>query len=273
MKIEQIIKEKFISLTKSEKNIANYILESPNHIIYGTMNEIKGAIQVGDATIVRFCQKLGYSGFSDFKIEMAKEDYSQKESLANDNQLFFDQAENKIIDCIQRTKRKMDIKSLKESSELLSNATAIYIFGVGLSGNTAQDLEAMFLRIGIQSKAISDNHFQMQTAALLKETDLVIGISLSGKTQDLFEALGVAKEHNAKIISITNTLVSPVAQISDIVLQTVSEEFFNGASLSGKVSQLYVCDLLVRYHEKLFEKEALSSREEIIKAVMNKSLD
>ncbi|OAZ17121.1 RpiR family transcriptional regulator [Lactococcus lactis RTB018] len=273
MKIEQVIEEKYKTLTKSEKKIANYVLESPNHIIYGTMNDIKSEIHVGDATIIRFCQKLGFSGFSDLKIEIAKEDYSQKESQAKDSELFFDEKERKIVNSLETTKRKLSIELLERSSALLSNASAIYIFGVGLSGITAKDLEAMFLRIGIQAKAISDNHFQAQTAAILKNTDLVIGISLSGRTLDLYESLKIAKGHTAKILSITSNLVSPIAQLSDIVLQTTAEEFFDGGSLSGKISQLYICELLVRHHEKIFENEALKSREEIIRAVISKSID
>ena len=168
MKIETVIKEKYELLTKSEKKIANYVLASKERIVYGTMNDIKKAIKVGDATIVRFCQKLGYTGFSDLKIEVAKESYSQ-------------------------TKSKLDLEQFEKSSILISEASAIYIFGVGLSGNTAKDLEAMFLRIGVPVKAISDSHFQLQTAALLKKTDLIIGISLSGKTLELFESIKIAK--------------------------------------------------------------------------------
>ena len=52
-----------------------------------------------------------------------------------------------------------------------------------------------------------------------------------------------------------------------------AEEFFDGGSLSGKISQLYICELLVRHHEKIFENEALKSREEIIRAVISKSID
>ena len=57
------------------------------------------------------------------------------------------------------------------------------------------------------------------------------------------------------------------------MLQTTAEEFFDGGSLSGKISQLYICELLVRHHEKIFENEALKSREEILRAVISKSID
>ena len=273
MKIETVIKEKYELLTKSEKKIANYVLASKERIVYGTMNDIKKAIKVGDATIVRFCQKLGYSGFSDLKIEVAKESYSQKSSNRTDLSLFFDENENNIIEILHETKSKLDLEQFEKSSKLISEASAIYIFGVGLSGNTAKDLEAMFLRIGVPVKAISDSHFQLQTAALLKKTDLIIGISLSGKTLELFESIKIAKEQKAQIITITSSDYSPLAQLSDINLQTVNEEFFDGGSLTGKISQLYICEILVKNHERLYKDKAIQSREAIIRAVMDKTVE
>lgn len=241
MKIETVIKEKYELLTKSEKKIANYVLASKERIVYGTMNDIKKAIKVGDATIVRFCQKLGYSGFSDLKIEVAKESYSQKSSNRTDLSLFFDENENSIIEILHETKSKLDLEQFEKSSKLISEASAIYIFGVGLSGNTAKDLEAMFLRIGVPVKAISDSHFQLQTADLLKKTDLIIGISLSGKTLELFESIKIAKEQKAQIITITSSDYSPLAQLSDINLQTVNEEFLMEAhSLEKSHNYIFV---------------------------------
>lgn len=49
-----------------------------------------------------------------------------------------------------------------------------HIFGVGSSGNTSLDLENMFLRVGVQAKAVLDPHFQAQVASLLTVNDLVI---------------------------------------------------------------------------------------------------
>lgn len=88
MQVKQIIKEKYDLLTKSEKKVANIILSSPDQVAHGTMNDIKGLAKVGDATIIRFCQKLGYSGFSDLKIDVAKEDYFEQENSVSINSFF-----------------------------------------------------------------------------------------------------------------------------------------------------------------------------------------
>lgn len=269
MKILQLIKDNYNTLTKAEKKIANFVLTSPDRIVYGTMNDIKKAVHVGDATIIRFCHKLGYSGYSDLKIEIAKEDYSESEI---NNNIFFEESEQKLFQTLQNTKNNLTNDLLEKASLLISNASSIHILGVGLSGNTAQDLEAMFLRIGVQAKTITDTHFQLQTAAILKSTDLIIVISLSGKTKDLLDSIKVAKEHKSNVIAITN-FFSPIAQLSDLVLQTTAEEFFNGGSLSGKIAQLYICELLVKYYEKQHEHQSLINRESIIRAVMNKSIE
>lgn len=270
MKIQDLIKDRYKTLTKSEKKIANHVLLHPNDIVYGTMNDIKSHIYVGDATIIRFCQKLGLSGFSDLKIEIAKDEYLENEIKED---IYFDKKEKQIIDMLHTTKSKVDQNLLEKSSQIIYNSSCIYIFGVGLSGNTAHDLEAMFLRIGVQAKAITDTHFQLQHASLLNATDTVIAISLSGKTKDLYESVKVAKEHRARIIALTNYLLSPIAQISDITLQTIAEEFFNGGSLSGKISQLFICDLIVKTYEKHHEKSSLVSRESIVRTIMNRSIE
>lgn len=272
MEINQLITEKYGSLTKSEKKVANYIFSSSDKIIHNTMNDIKKVTKVGDATIIRFCQKLGFSGFSDLKIEIGKELYYSKE-LKNTQDISWNEIEKNIVDTIRATKTKIDDQILKEAVNLISTTSSIYIFGVGTSGNTAKDLEAMFLRIGVKTRAIVDSHFQLQAASLLNKKDLVIGISLSGKTKDTFDSLKIAKDHQANIMVLTNYLLSPIAKLSTVVLQTTTDEFFDGGSLSGKISQLYVCELLVKSYEKEHEETSLYNRESVIRAVINKKIE
>lgn len=60
-------------LTKSENKLANYIASHTEHVIYDTIKSLGTATNTGDATIVRLCKKLGYSGFSDLKIALAQD--------------------------------------------------------------------------------------------------------------------------------------------------------------------------------------------------------
>ncbi|OJG80016.1 Sialic acid utilization regulator, RpiR family protein [Enterococcus ratti] len=267
-----LIKEHYPLLTRSEKKVADFILHSGKTVIYSTMSDIKEKTKVGDATIIRFCQKLGFSGFSDLKIEIAKEDFSQKQEHPSSGK-YYEEIAKSLIEALHSTVRLLNEEKLDQALQLINRMKNIYIFGVGSSGNTCLDLESMFLRVGLQAKAILDPHFQAQVASLLKEDDLVIAFSLSGKTKDTYDSVNIAKHNGAKILAITNYIHSPIGQASDIVLQTAIEEFLNGGSLAGKISQLYICDLLVQGYEHKNNVNAVELREKVLRSIIDKSID
>lgn len=272
MNFIQLIQARYDSLTKSEKKVADYITSAGEKIIYSTMSDIKNNTKVGDATIIRFCQKLGFSGFSDLKIAIAKEDFSKKKELPP-RKNYFDEISDSLEDALEETNKLIREESVAKTIQLVTKARHIYLFGVGSSGLTCHDLEAMFLRVGVHAKAVTDPHFQAQIASLLSEEDLVIAFSLSGKTKDTFDSLAIAKQNQAKIIAITNYLLSPIATLADVVLQTAIEEFLNGGSLAGKISQLYLCDVLVQGYELEHNINSVELREKVLRSILDKSLD
>lgn len=272
MTITYKIQESYSSLTKSEKKVADYILSSGEKIVYSTMSEIKSATNVGDGTIIRFCQKLGFSGFSDLKIEIAKEDFSKQQEVSEIADVFAKTAQ-KVNESLKTTNHLLDSGKLDQAIQAITEAERIYMFGVGSSGNTGKDLEAMFLRVGVHSCTIIDPHFQAQIASLLTEKDLVIGFSLSGKTKDTYNSLKIAKQNQAKVVAVTNYLSSPIAELADIVLQTAVQEFLDGASLAGKISQLYLCDLLVQGYEVKNNIDSVELRAKVLRSILDKSID
>lgn len=131
----------------------------------------------------------------------------------------------------------------------------------------------MFLRVGIHASYSTDPHFQAQTLSLLGPEDLVIGFSLSGRAKDTYDSLQIAKDNQTKIIAITNFISSPIAQLGDIVLQTANEEFFDGGSLAGKVSQLYICEVIVRGYEIKHKIRSVELREKVLRSIIDKIID
>lgn len=118
------------------------------------------------------------------------------------------------------------------------------------------------MRGGLRVKAITDPHYQVMNASLFTKEDVVIGLSLTGKTQDVYDALTVAKKNGCKIIAVSNYVLSPIAQLGDVILQTAIEEYLlNGGSLTGKVSQIFTIDLLITYYEKTYGINEMQMRE------------
>ncbi|GEL15852.1 MurR/RpiR family transcriptional regulator [Pediococcus cellicola] len=267
------IKIRYEDLTKSEKKVADYILSSGEKIINQTLTDIKKSTGVGDATIIRFCQKLDYQGFSDLKIAIAKVAF-EKGSDEEAPDSYTALVGSRLINAIKSTIQLINTKELNKGIELIRNSKRIFIFGVGASGVTAVDMASRFLREGIQAEAITDSHYQAQNASLMTSEDLIIAFSLSGRTKDTFDSCRIAKANGAKIIVITNHLLSPIAKKGDAVLQTTVEELLmNGGSLSGKISQLCICDLLITGYTITYHINSLKIREQVLRSVIDKEID
>jgi len=271
MRYDHLIQNYYPTLTRSEKKVADYVLKVGSQLMYATMSDIKAATKVGDATIIRFCQKLGYSGFSDFKIEIAKEDFTQQEQTRPAD--YYDDISQHLQEALTATARLIDPEKLAQAVDLLSQAKNIYIFGVGGSAQTGTSFAAILLRVGVQATPVGDPHIQAQLASLLGPTDLVIGLSLSGRTKDTTDSLKIAKDNGAKVLAITNNLNSPVAQLGDVILQTAIEEFLNGGSVAGRISQLYICDVLTQGYENRNKVDAVALREKVLRSIIDKRID
>lgn len=270
MNFMQILSNNRNKLTKSEKRLAEYILAHSEQVIYSTMKSLGKNAGTGDATIVRLCKKLGFSGFSQLKIALAQE--SMVPQKKENETSYYGASADMLINSIRKTEQLINPKSLDKAVDLLLNAQRVYLFGVGHSGESAKDYEKTWLRIGLIAQAETDPHIQVQVSTLLSDKDVVIGLSLSGHTRDTYDSLELAKESGAKIITISNDLNSPISQLGDARLQTAVGEFMNIGSVAGQISQLYLCDVLARGYEKKTDRDTNKMKEKALRAVIKKSI-
>lgn len=262
----------YSDLTKSERKMADYILEKRNEVANKTMNEITTEIKVGDATVIRFCKKLGYNGFSDLKIDIAKEDFSAQYTN-NGNGSFFDKIAQNVMAVLNETNQLIDTNEVEQAIQSIAGALNINIFGVGSSGQVGANLEKMLLRVGLRAKAYVDPHFQSQVASIMSDQDVVVVLSISGRTKDILDSVRLAKQNGAQVIAISNPTMSPLAELTDILLQTPVNELINGGSIEGKMAQLYMCEVIVRGYELLHKEEVLDIRENITRSIVGKMVE
>lgn len=271
MNFFQLLNDNKNKLTKTEEKLAQYIASHSEEVIYSTMKSLRENAGTGDATIVRLCKKLGFSGFAQLKIALAQESMIPPQSQKADD-TFYENSANTLVNSIRKTEQLINPSSLNKAIGLLLEANRVYIFGVGHSGESAKDYEKTWLRIGLIAHAETDPHLQVQIAPLLSEHDVVIGMSLSGHTRDTYDSLKLAKQNGAKIITISNDLNSPISQLGDVKLQTAVGEFMNIGSVAGPVSQLYLGDCLARGYEEQTSIDTNKLKEETLKAVIKKSI-
>ncbi|GGF22890.1 hypothetical protein GCM10010954_22110 [Halobacillus andaensis] len=139
-----------------------------------------------------------------------------------------------------------DNDELNKAVEVIAEASFIEFYGSGGSGTVALDAHHKLLKLGIKSFAYNDSTLQAMSASVLSEKDVVIGISHTGATKEVLNALKLAKDAGATVICITNSSKSPITKISDIVLQTASKEtLFRTDAISSRIAQLTIIDILV----------------------------
>ncbi len=237
------------TMGKSEKKIADWVLLHPNEILPISISELAEKSNSSEATIVRFSRRLGFSGFQDFKISFA--DYSVNEPvnphISKDDSCIevFSKVANDICISLEKTKNSIDKDALEAASDAITSARKVVIFGLGNSASTAMDAAHKFIRTGINAVAYSDNHMQAIAASHLTNGDVAIGISHSGSSIDVVDALRIAKENGATTISISGLNKSPITKVSDINLITVADETkYSILALNSRIVQLAIIDTL-----------------------------
>ncbi len=274
-KISLNIKLLYNEMGKAEKQIADWINDNPGKIISLSIVELAELCKCSEATIVRFSKRLGLSGYQELKISLAAENGGSHISthITSDDNAYqiYEKVCNDIYLSLEKTKKSLKKDSIELAAEKICGANKVIIFGLGNSASVATDASHKFLRAGINAVSYSDNHMQVIAASHLTSNDVVIGISHSGSSKDIVDALKTAKEHGASTIAITNTGKSPILKQSDIVLATSSDETqYNILALNSRIAQLAIIDSLYFYIVFKRSPETLDSIKETEHSLLSK---
>jgi DNA-binding MurR/RpiR family transcriptional regulator len=237
--------EKF---TSSESELAKFIIENPDEISQLSINQIAKKIHISPATITRFCQKISFSGFNEFKHELKRYiDLRNKPTAASDIKEidYFSNLYQNHLEIIETTFRKMTYFDIQQAVSLLTDAKKVHVYGIGNSGIAAQEFKWKFFRIGIQVESITDPHQAVMDAALSTGSSLVIGISVSGKTKEVIDAIKIAKRQGASVLAITSDKTSELSQLADLSLLVMSKSSMHmGQNISPTLPLFLLFDLL-----------------------------
>jgi RpiR family transcriptional regulator, carbohydrate utilization regulator len=245
------IRSHYSQFSEKEKMIADFIIANPEKIIHSTISGVAENLGIADATVFRFCKRLGFKGYQAMKISLASDIVSPIKDI---HETIHEQDSEGVI--AQKVFRS-NIRTLEDSLRILKEETfreavqamlvarRIEFYGTGGSGFIAMDAHHKFLRTGMTSNAYNDSHMQLISASQLTEEDVIVFISHSGANKDLLEVLEVAKKNRVSTIGITHFAKSPLSSRVDIPLFTVSQETeYRGEALASRISQLSIVDAL-----------------------------
>jgi RpiR family carbohydrate utilization transcriptional regulator len=192
------------SLFDAEKKVADYLMNHQEKAIEMSVSELAAACEASQATIVRFCKKIGCNGYHHLKIKMAKEmreqddhEFSNEISIDNIEQSLKNIMASKMEE-LKETLSSIDGKMLREIIDLILNANVVEFTAMGNTIPVALDGSYKFNQLGIPAVSSTIWETQEAYARTMRKGDVMIAISASGASRHLLNMANIAKEYATK---------------------------------------------------------------------------
>lgn len=225
----QVIKDEYENIFAAEKKVADYVLKHPGRTVELNVSELAKASGVSDATVVRMCHHIGYTGYYQFRItlsrDLGKQQYSSmvlKEEGDAVEKVF-----GRYAEAMYAIGKRIDANVMIASANLVKNCAHAHIVAVGNSSPLAQYMGFRLGRLGVRCTYNVASEYFLNHVNLAEEHDIVIAISQSGMSKQVIKAVELGKEKGLKSIAITAYARSPLSYIADYVLLSAgtAEEF------------------------------------------------
>ena len=247
------IRSNYHEMGRGERKIADLITSDPHAVLPLTINQFSEKVGCGAATVVRFSKRLGFASYQELKIAIAQEITTLSDDwdlISSDDSCYFmfTKRLRDIQTALQKNRLVLSPSAMDTAAKKIMNAKRIVIFGLGNSAAIAHDAQHKFLRVGLNAAACSDNHLQSIIASHLDAECVAIGVSHSGRSVDIVQALNLSRMNGATTICVTNQDTSPITKVSDICLFTKSEETQHSIlAMSSRIAQLTIFDAIYTY--------------------------
>ena len=257
--LEQI-SAKFQALTPRQRKLAEYLYHNLNEAILLNSTQIATKANVSQATVTRFITGLGFSGFSEFKHVTAQkilEDFStpkrlveSAEALEGKTSLFTDILRGDIENIGTLSSQIRD-ETFEEAVNRLCSARTLYVLGLrssyALAFYLAFDLRFFLSSVRLIELGVGDIPEQLRD---IGSSDVLVAISFKRYTREVVRITQKVKKKGTFILAITNSELSPIAQLSDMALiaDTKIPAYFE--SFTAPMSLLNALITAIAYREK-----------------------
>ncbi len=223
------IRQEQNTFSAAQKLVAAYVLENHRRIPFLSITELSQRIGVSDNTVVKFCNRIGYTRFSEFKKEFAEHACSElvvfnkmsasAEIIGSDS--VFEAEMNDSFALIQTALTdSMNQKNLEPLAEMMNKARAIYITGGRASGKLGEFLAIHLRYLGFKVYDISDSVGDyLDKISMIGPEDLVIAFSFARYTGQVVDALNLLHEDGVPIVLFTDYGISPARPFASLVFQ------------------------------------------------------
>lgn len=199
---------------------------------------------VSEASLSRFAQKCGFRGYREFIYEY-KQNFVIKQEVITQNV-------SKVLttyqELLNKTYSLIDENQIKRVIDYFNSSNKVFVCGKGSSGLAANEMELRFMRIGVNIDSITDTDQMKMRAVFHTANSLIIGLSISGETEEVLYFLKEAHKKNAKTVLITSQNRTELKDFCDEIVLVPSLKHLNyGNVISPQFPLSVMVDLLYSF--------------------------
>lgn len=265
----EVVKEKYDDIFSAEKKVADFVLSNPQKVVDSNVSELAKQSGVSDATVVRMCHHIGYSGYYQFRITLARDlgkkqygDMVIPKSKDAVEKVFHGYAENMLA-----IGKHIDTENMWNCVNLIKTCKTAHIIAIGNTNVLAQYMGFRLGRLGIRCTYGFSAEYFMNHVNLAGPDDILIAISKSGTSKPVILGMELGKEKGLKMIAITSHIQSPVSELADYVLLSSGKaDPFNYYKEYAHLNVMAVVDALLNFitNEELIKTKQADKPEMIL---------
>jgi DNA-binding MurR/RpiR family transcriptional regulator len=239
--LRTVIAQRAEQLPKRLMQIAGYALENPDEIAFGTVASIAANAEVQPSALVRFSRALGYQGFTDlqdvFRSRLRDRVLNYDERLAqmrdhgiatSKSGLVLDGFLEASERSIAKFREKVDHEAIDRAVGILAAADTIYLIGLRRSFPITSYMSYAMGKLGVRNILVDAvAGMGAEQASFVSRKDAALAISFAPYASETVALTGSVKSRGAKIVTITDSVFSPIAPPADVLIE-VSEANFEG---------------------------------------------
>lgn len=254
--IGPLIELNYGNFTPTEKGIADFFLQN-REVMDFSAKSIAKRLFTSEATLSRFAQKCGFDGYRQFVYSYREGLQMEKDILLGGETRHIPETYRELLD---KSYSLVDENQIKRVSKLIAEKRRVFVYGKGSSGIAAEELKMRLMRLGVDIESVTDSHIMTMSSAVINQDSLAIGITVSGKTNEVVRTLKTAKSKGASTAIISLAHLRKWDVLCDEVLPVPTKEKLDlGKLISPQFPVLVLCDLLfanVLQYDRM-DKEAL----------------
>ncbi|WP_255312425.1 MurR/RpiR family transcriptional regulator [Kiloniella majae] len=238
-------------LSKRLKQIAEYALDNPNDMALETVSEIAERAGVQPSSLIRFAKAFGFSGFSEmqkiFRSHLIENGSNYKERIrslgrddsrqSNSSSVVLDDFIDGGIAALNNLREVLNPEKLEQAVEALASAEVIYLTAQRRSFPIASYLSYALAQLDKRCVLIDGNGgMYFEQARSIRQGDVLLAISFKSYAAEVVQLVKETKSKDIPVVSISDGILSPLAQHSDVCLEVEEVEVHAFRSLSASMT-------------------------------------